>query len=125
LAEIPALLRELAVDAAEALKRAGLAASALDRADNRIPFAAADTLLGECAAMTGCSHFGLLVGQRWHLSHFGALGQLMQKDPVAAATHAEPASAGPGHDLPEGPRRGALRGCAPLARAQSSIVNPA
>jgi hypothetical protein len=76
LVEIPGLLRDLGADAAEVLARAGLAAGALDHADTRIPFAAAETLLGECAAATGCAHFGLLAGQRWHLSHFGTLGQL-------------------------------------------------
>jgi len=78
LIELPNLLREFGADPAEALTRVGLAAGTLDHADNRIAFAAADALVGECAATTGCPHFGLLAGQRWHLAHFGALGQLMR-----------------------------------------------
>ena len=57
-------------DSAELLSRVGLAADAFDHADNRIPFAAADALLGECVATTGCPHFGLLAGQR----QFGVQG---------------------------------------------------
>jgi hypothetical protein len=78
LVEIPALLRQFRADPAPVLSKAGLPAGVLDNAENRIPFAAADRLLGECVAATGCAHFGLLVGSRWGLSYFGALGQLMQ-----------------------------------------------
>jgi AraC-like DNA-binding protein len=78
LVEIPALLREFGARPAEVLTSVGLAPGALDHADNRIPFAAADALLGACVATTGCPHFGLLVGERCHLSHFGALSQLMR-----------------------------------------------
>ena len=35
-------------------------------------------MMGECVAMTGCAHFGLLIGSRWGLSQFGALGELMR-----------------------------------------------
>jgi len=78
LAEIPALLCELGVEPSNVLAKVMLAAEALAHIDNRIPFEAADRLLGECAAVTGCAHFGLLVGQRWGLAHFGALGELMR-----------------------------------------------
>lgn len=89
LVELPILLREFGADPAEVLTRVGLPAGALDHADNRIPFAAADALLAECVATTGCPHFGLLAGQRCHLSHFGALGQLMRNSPtVGEALHA-------------------------------------
>jgi len=78
LVEIPALLRQFGVDAADALSRADLPADALGQIEDRIPFAKADALLGACAAMTGCAHFGLLVGRRWGLAQFGALGDLMR-----------------------------------------------
>ena len=78
LVETPALLREFGIDPAAVLAKAGLPAGALDHIDNRIPFAAADALLGECVAITGCAHFGLLVGRRWGLAQFGALGELMR-----------------------------------------------
>jgi AraC-like DNA-binding protein len=89
LVELPNLLREFGTDPAEVLTRVGLAVGALDHADNRIPFAAADALLAECVATTGCPHFGLLAGERWQLAHFGALGQLMRNSPtVGEALHA-------------------------------------
>jgi AraC-like DNA-binding protein len=78
LVEIPGLLRQFGADPAPVLSKAGLPAGALDNVENRIPFAAADRLLGESVAATGCAHFGLLVGSRWGLSYFGALGQFMQ-----------------------------------------------
>jgi AraC-like DNA-binding protein len=78
LVEIPGLLRELGVDPAAVVARAKVAADALRHIDNRIAFEAADRLLGECVAATGCAHFGLLVGQRWGLAHFGTLGELMR-----------------------------------------------
>jgi AraC-like DNA-binding protein len=78
LVEIPALLRGFGVDPAPVLASVGLPIAALADIDGRIPFGAADALLGECVARTGCTHFGLLVGQRWGLAQFGALGELMR-----------------------------------------------
>jgi AraC-like DNA-binding protein len=78
LTEIPGLLWQFGADPAQVLSKVGLAADALDNAENRIPFTAADRLLGACVAATGCAHFGLLVGSRWGLSYFGALGELMR-----------------------------------------------
>jgi AraC-like DNA-binding protein len=78
LAEIPGLLREFGVDSAGVLTGSGLDPGALDHIENRIPYTAAVRLLHQCRQKTGCAHFGLLVGQRWHLSHFGPLGELMK-----------------------------------------------
>lgn len=78
LVEIPGLLRELGADPALVLARAGLEANALDHADRMMPYLSAARLLNSCAEQTGCAHFGLLAGQRWRLSHFGVLGQLMK-----------------------------------------------
>jgi hypothetical protein len=78
LIEIPALLRQFGVDAAEVLGQVGLSANVLDDPENRVAFAAADRLLGACVTATGCAHFGLLVGIRWGLGYFGALGELMR-----------------------------------------------
>ena len=85
LAEIPGLLREFGADPAAVLTGAGLDPHVLDDIENRIPFTAADRLLHQCAQKTGCAHFGLLVGQRWHLSHFGTLGGLMKNSPTVGA----------------------------------------
>jgi len=78
LVAIPALLREFGVEPSAVLAKVKLTAEALEHIDSRISFEAADGLLGECVASTGCAHFGLLVGQRWGLSQFGALGELMR-----------------------------------------------
>lgn len=78
LSQIPGLLRQSGVAPAQILGEAGLSAGALDNPENRIPFAAADRLLGACVRATDCAHFGLLVGSRWGLSGFGALGELMR-----------------------------------------------
>ena len=85
LVTVPQLLRELGVDPAEVLTAAGLDPHALDQPEGRVPVQAIDRLLGACVQHTGCEHFGLLVGQRWQLSHFGRLAQLME----AAATVGE------------------------------------
>jgi AraC-like DNA-binding protein len=77
LAELPALLRELGADPDKVLAAAGLDARALEHVDGTVPFLAAAELLGSAAQHTSCLHFGLLAGQRWSLSHYGALGQLM------------------------------------------------
>ncbi len=75
---IPQLLRQFGVDPLPVLAAAGLEPSALDLADNTIPYAAFRRVMGEGARRSRCDHFGLLVGQAWHLSNLGLLGQLMQ-----------------------------------------------
>lgn len=75
---VPPLLRQLGVDPAPVLAAAGLDASALDMADNTIPYAAFGRLMDEGARRGACPHFGLLVGQAWHLSNLGVLGELIR-----------------------------------------------
>jgi AraC-like DNA-binding protein len=82
LVEIPALLRELGADPLPVLSAAGLHFASLNHIDNRIPVDAADRLLGAAADHTGCSHIGLLAGQRWKPWHFGQLGELMECSPT-------------------------------------------
>jgi AraC-like DNA-binding protein len=82
LVEVPGLLRAFGVQPAEVLSHVGLSTDALDHMDNRIAFATADALLGECVARTGCPHFGVLIGSRWGLAQFGALGELMRHSPT-------------------------------------------
>jgi AraC-like DNA-binding protein len=82
LVELPALLRELGADPMPVLRAARLNLASLNHIDNRIPVHAADRLLGAGADHTGCSHIGLLAGQRWHLRHFGQLAELMECSPT-------------------------------------------
>ena len=79
---VPALLRQLETDPAPVLAAAGVDASALESADNTIPYTAFGRLLDEGARRSGCAYFGLLVGQAWHLSTLGLLGQLMRHSPT-------------------------------------------
>ncbi len=75
---VPALLRQFGTDPAAVLAAAGLDGSALDLPDNTIPYAAFGRLVDECMRRTDCAHFGLLVGQAWHLSSLGMLGELVR-----------------------------------------------
>jgi AraC-like DNA-binding protein len=75
---VPALLRQLGTDSAPILAAAGLDASALEFAENTIPYASFGRLLEEGARRSGCEYFGLLVGQAWHLSTMGLVGQLIR-----------------------------------------------
>jgi len=70
------LLRQLGADPAATLASAGLASDALDRDENKIPYAAVVRLLAECAGRTRCPHFGLLVGRMSQLVQLGVLGEL-------------------------------------------------
>ena len=82
---VPALLRQLGADPAPVLAAAGLDASLLDHADNTIPYAALGRLLDEGARRSGCAHFGLLVGQAWHLSNLGLFGDLIRHSATVGA----------------------------------------
>ena len=46
-----------------------------------MPFATLCKLLGRCALLTGCPHFGLLVGQRCNASNLGPVGVLARNAP--------------------------------------------
>lgn len=61
---IPGLLLELGVDASSVLKRVGIHPRALDQSGNRLPYDVVGQLVAECAAASGCPHFGLLLGIR-------------------------------------------------------------
>lgn len=82
---VPALLRQFGTDPAAVLAAAGLDASALDFAENTIPYAAFGRLFEEAARRTGCEHFGLLVGQAWHLSTMGMVGQMVRHSSTVGA----------------------------------------
>jgi AraC-like DNA-binding protein len=81
----PELLRSLGVGPADALAEAGLPGDLLDDPDNLMPYRARGRLLSVCAAQTRCEHFGLLLGQKGRLSHFGLVGFLVQHSPDVGA----------------------------------------
>jgi AraC-like DNA-binding protein len=73
---VPALLVEFGVQSQRAFDRAGVDPAAFDDPERRIPLEAAGRLMGACVDLTGCPHFGLLVGERFQLMGFGVLGLL-------------------------------------------------
>ena len=79
------VLRERGVEPADVLASIGLDPRILDDADNCIPYSTGGQLLQRCAEVTGCDHFGLLVGQRANISTLGMLGELMQRSPSVRA----------------------------------------
>lgn len=75
---VPAVLAEFGVTPRSVFARAGVRLRLFSNPENRISFQALCSLLGVCAEMTRCSHFGLLVGQRFSLKDLGAVGYLMR-----------------------------------------------
>jgi AraC-like DNA-binding protein len=78
---IPAVLRSLGFDPAEVLSEVGVDLKVYDDADNRMSFATRGRLLAHCVAVTGCRHFGFLVGQRAGLNSLGLVGLLVRSSP--------------------------------------------
>lgn len=85
LTEVPGLLRELGADPAAVVASAGLDPDALDTSDNWIAFVPIGPLLKDCAAKTGCEHFGLLLAQRMRIAQLGLPGQLALHSPTLGA----------------------------------------
>jgi len=77
-AAIPDVLRKFGVPPSVPFVRAGVPLRAFKDPDNRIAFDALGRLLAECSTATGCSHFGLLVGECFELDGLGAIGYLMR-----------------------------------------------
>jgi AraC-like DNA-binding protein len=77
-AAIPDVLKKLGVTPSLPFVRAGVPLSTFKNPENRIAFEALGRLLSECSALTGCDHFGLLVGECFELNGLGAIGYLMR-----------------------------------------------
>lgn len=75
---IPAVLTELGVRPQRAFAQAGVNPQVFQNPESRMPFEAVGRLLETCVALTGCLHFGLLVGMRFNVKGFGTLGYLMR-----------------------------------------------
>ena len=81
--DIPAVLRTLGHDPAKVLAEAGFDSKLFDDPETLVSFAARNRLMANCAARTGCPHFGLLVGQRGGLHSMGLVGLLGKYSPDA------------------------------------------
>lgn len=81
LTEVPPLLRELGHDPGQVLAEAGLDPALLNHPDNTIPFHAVGALIENCVMLTGCDHFGLLLGQRGGAETLGLVGLVARNSP--------------------------------------------
>jgi len=72
---IPQILAEFGVDSAPVFARAGLDLRVLDDPENRVPLATVALLCDECERATGCSHIGLLIGQRGGVESLGPIAE--------------------------------------------------
>jgi len=87
-AAVPGVIRSLGADPAQVLAQAGFDLSLFDDPNNPISFAARSRLIARCAALTGCPHFGLLVGAQGGLQSLGLVGLLAEYAPdVGTALH--------------------------------------
>mgnify|MGYP001106524317 CR=1 FL=1 len=81
IAVVPDLLREFGVAPIPLLKRFGLAEAYFHNPDNPISYELMGRIIAASARATGCSHFGLLIGQRGNASTLGAPGFLLRHAP--------------------------------------------
>jgi len=71
---VPGLLRDLGHDPAQVLADLRFPSHLFDDPENRVPVALLSKLLGDCARVTDCPHFGLLVGERCGTATLGKVG---------------------------------------------------
>jgi AraC-like DNA-binding protein len=75
---VPGEIRSLGLDPAQVLAEAGFDPSLFEDPNNQISFAARSRLIARCAEITGCPHFGLLVGAQGGLQSLGLVGLLVE-----------------------------------------------
>ena len=75
---LPTILSEMGVDPGRALAEVDLDPRVFDDPENRASFEVLGGLLAASVSLTGCRHFGLLVGERFEMQNFGLLGELMR-----------------------------------------------
>ena len=85
IAAVPGVIRSLGADPAQVLAEAGFDLSLFDDPNNQISFASRSRLIAQCAEITGCPHFGLLVGQQGGGLHaLGLVGLFVEYSPDVA-----------------------------------------
>lgn len=75
---LPALAAEFGVELTAILQGLPLSPAAFESDENRIPYGLACQLLETAAKLTGCPHFGLLLGARFDHRCMGIAGRWMQ-----------------------------------------------
>jgi len=78
---LPALVRDLGCDPDPIFASAGFNLAQFEDPDNTIPFVPGSRLLARCVEATGCSHLGLLLGERVDPSSLGVAGFMLQAAP--------------------------------------------
>ena len=78
LVNIERVIAELGFDPEVAFRRAGVQPAVFRDPDHRVSYLQAGQLIAEAAAVTGCPHFGLLVGVKSEPSHLGVPGFLVR-----------------------------------------------
>jgi AraC-like DNA-binding protein len=78
---VPAVLREVGLDAAATIAETGIDPRIFDDPSNEIPVASLGRLLRVASARSGCAHLGLLIGRRSALEELGLLGLLVRHSP--------------------------------------------
>ena len=80
-AAIPSLLLGHGVDPADVLTEARLSPALFDNPDHEIPLSSLLLLMNRCAEITGCRHFGLMVGEQGGLHSIGLVGLVARYSP--------------------------------------------
>ena len=75
---VPAVLSDLGVRPHRAFAASDVDPRLFRDPDTRIPLEDVGRLFETCVQLTGCNHFGLLVGARFDLGGFGPLGLLLR-----------------------------------------------
>jgi AraC-like DNA-binding protein len=78
LVNIERVIAKLGFDPEVAFRRAGVQPAVFRDPDHRVSYLQAGQLIAEGAAVTGCPHFGLLVGEMSEPSHLGVAGFLVR-----------------------------------------------
>lgn len=82
---LPALLKEFRVPLADVLNGFPVSPEAFEDGENRIPYGLVCQILEKAAEVTGCPHFGLLLGSRFDHRCMGLAGRWMQNAPTLEA----------------------------------------
>jgi AraC-like DNA-binding protein len=78
---VPELLREFGVAPGPLLKTFALSEDYFRHPDNPLSYELMGRIIKACVRATGCTHFGLLIGQRGNASTLGAPGFLIRNAP--------------------------------------------
>jgi AraC-like DNA-binding protein len=86
---VPEILREFGCEPGPVLEDAGFKLEQFEDPDTEISFVAGSQLLARCVRVTGCQHFGFLLGVNANSSSLGIAGFMLRFAPnVATALHA-------------------------------------